>query len=390
MRTVTWYILKQVLAATVLAAIALCLMVWLFRSLQIVDMVLNRGFPFTSFLYFASLQLPRFLQFVAPMAVFGAALFTYNRLMSDSELVILRSAGLSPFALAKPALILSVIVSVIAFYLSLYLVPVTYSEYKELELKYRHDLPRLLLQEGVFTPLGPNMTVFFQSVSPEGDLENVLIHSNKDRNKPETFLARKGRLKESDDSHWVAQLEFGSRQALILPPQKSACTPAQVLANPKADCEIPRFEYLFGEKGDNIALNLLSGEYKRDYISPRERTFEELLNWRDYSKTTRPHLRAELHYRLTTSLLPLTCGVLGISILLAGGFDRRGQFKQLMIAIAATAAVIVVGHLVRNYTPRIPALIFVMYANALLPLTGAFAYLVWPRNMRRPPQASPS
>lgn len=388
MRTVTWYILKQVLAATVLAAIILCLMVWLFRSLQIVDMVLNRGFPFTSFLYFASLQLPRFLQFVAPMAVFGAALFTYNRLMSDSELVILRSAGLSPFTLAKPALILSVVVSAIAFYLSLYLVPVTYSEYKELEIKYRHDLPRLLLQEGVFTPLGQNMTVYFQSVSPEGDLQDVLIHSNRNRNKPETFLAQTGRLKESDDGRWVAELEFGSRQALTLPPAKTACTPAQALADPKAKCEMPRFEYLFGEKGDNIALNLLPGEYKRDYISPRERSFDELLNWRNYSAVMRPHLRAELHYRLTTSLLPLTCGVLGITILLAGGFDRRGQFRQLMIAIVITAAIIIVGHLVRNYTPRMPFLIFVMYANALLPLVAGFTYLIWPRRMRRPPQAN--
>lgn len=383
MRTITWYILKQVLAATVLAAIALCLMVWLFRSLQIVDMVLNRGFPFTSFVYFASLQLPRFLLFVAPMAVFGAALFTYNKLMMDSELVILRSAGLSQFALAKPAIILSVAVSAAAFYLSLYLVPATYSEYKELEIKYRHDLPRLLLQEGVFTSIGPGLTVFFRSVSPDGDLEDVLIHSNKDRNKPETFLARKGRLKEADDGRWVAQLEFGSRQSLNMPPAKNACTPSQVLADPNAACETPRFEYLFGEQGDNIALNLLSGEYKRDYISPRERRFSELLNWRSHGPAVRPHLRAELHYRLTISLLPLTCGVLGITILLSGGFNRRGHFKSILAAIAIVATVIIVGHLVRNYAPRLPFLIVVMYTNVLMPLAGALIALIWPRRMRR-------
>lgn len=390
MRTITWYILKQVLAATVLAAVALCLMVWLFRSLQIVDMVLNRGFPFTSFVYFASLQLPRFLLFVAPMAVFGAALFTYNKMMVDSELIILRSAGLSQFALAKPAIILSVLISATAYFLSLYLVPVTYGEYKELELKYRHDLPRLLLQEGVFTPVGPGMTVFFRSVSPEGDLMDVLIHSNKDRANPETFLARKGRLKESDDGRWVAQLEFGSRQILSTPKSKAACTPSQALAGKDEDCEIPRFEFLFGERGDNIGLNLFSGEHKRNYISPRERHFAELLNWRTYGPNVRPHLRAELHYRLTISLLPLTCGVLGIAILLSGGFNRRGQFKQLLIAIAAVAAIIIVGHIVRDYTPRRPFLIYVMYANAVIPLIGAMIALIWPRRMRQPPRLQPS
>jgi len=389
MRTITWYILKQVTAAAILAAFALCLMVWLFRSLQIVDMVLNRGFPLTSFLYFASLQMPRFLLFVSPMAVFGAALFTYNRLTSDSELVILRSAGLSPFDLAKPAIILGLVATAAAFYLSLYLVPLTYSEYKELEIKYRHDLPRLLLQEGVFTPVGPGMTVFFRHIGEDGDLEDVLIHSNKNRDKPETFIARKGRLKESADGRWIAQLEYGSRQTLSLPGTKKACTPSDALAG-RTDCEIPRFEYLFGEKGDNIALNLLSGEYKRDYISPRERRFDELLNWPNYGPAVRPHLRAELHYRLTTSLLPLTCGVLGITILLSGGFNRRGQFRPVLTAIVTVSAIIIFGHLVRNYTPRMPLLIPLMYANALIPLAGALAALVWPRRMRqRPPRLQP-
>jgi lipopolysaccharide export system permease protein len=388
MRTVTWYILKQVLAAAILAAVALCLMVWLFRSLQIVDMVLNRGFPFTSFVYFASLQLPRFLLFVAPMAVFGAALFTYNRLMTDSELVILRSAGLSQFDLAKPAIILSCLASAAAFYLSLYLVPLTYSEYKELEIKYRHDLPRLLLQEGVFTPIGAGMTVFFRSIGANGDLEDVLIHNNKDRNKPETFLARTGRLKESQDGRWVAQLEYGSRQTLSMPEPENACAPSDAIAG-KTDCELPRFEFLFGEKGDNIALNLFDGEHKRDYISPRERHLDELLNWRHYAAAVRPHLRAELHYRITTSLLPLTCGVLGITILLSGSFNRRGQLKSILVAIVTVGAIIIVGHLVRNYAPRLPILNVLMYANAVLPLTGALFALVWPRRMRQPPQIQP-
>ena len=76
------------------------------------------------------------------MAVFGAALFTYNKMISDSELIVLRAAGLSPFSLAKPAIIVGAVVSVFSFFLSVHLVPLTYREYKELEFKYRQDLPK--------------------------------------------------------------------------------------------------------------------------------------------------------------------------------------------------------------------------------------------------------
>src|ERR1700745_2396496 len=101
------YILRQCFGVMVFVTAALSAAIWLAQSLRLIDLIVNRGLSIEVFLYFAALILPRFLDIVLPIGVFIAVLFTFNRLTSESELVVMRSAGLSQLALAKPVLILA-------------------------------------------------------------------------------------------------------------------------------------------------------------------------------------------------------------------------------------------------------------------------------------------
>src|SRR5262249_62000175 len=85
---------------------ALSAAIWLAQSLRLIDLIVNRGLSFEIFLYLAALILPRFLDIVLPIGVFIAVLFTFNRLTSESELVVMRSAGLRQPAPPKPAVLL--------------------------------------------------------------------------------------------------------------------------------------------------------------------------------------------------------------------------------------------------------------------------------------------
>ena len=105
MNYITRYMLKQVVGVTIFVTVILCFAIWLTQSLRLVDLIINRGLPLSMFGYMAALLLPRFLTIVLPIAMFCATLFTYNRLTTDSELVVLRAAGVSQFAIAKPGLI---------------------------------------------------------------------------------------------------------------------------------------------------------------------------------------------------------------------------------------------------------------------------------------------
>ncbi len=381
MKSITWYIVRQVTAVTLLAAFVLCFMVWLFRSLDIVDMMLNRGLALSDFLHFASLQLPRFFLFVGPMAVFGAALFTYNKMIMDSELIVLRSAGLSPFTLAKPVIIVGAVVSIFSLFLSVYLVPLTYREFKELEFKYRQDLPKLLLQEGVFTNLMAGITVYFKDVGEDGELRNVIIHDNRNRAQPMTYVADWGRLMESRNGQWMAELSQGSGQ--VLKRGVSECGPEEAAAGTATGCAFPRFEYFIGDRADNFSLNLFDNDKERTGRKTREYFLMELYNAAP-DNPRRPTFLAEFHSRLTKPFLPLTCALLGVAIILSGNFNRRGQLKLILLAVGVAGAIIIGNHVLHNYAPRFPVLNIAMYANVVLPIIISLMILLFPRRLGRP------
>ena len=378
MKSITWYIGRQVFAVVLLAAFVLCFMVWLFRSLDAVDMMINRGLPVTSFLHFASLQLPRFILFVSPMAMFGAAVFTYNKMIMDSELIVLRAAGMSPIALAKPVILVGVLISAICFYMSLYLVPLTYREYKEGEFKIRHDMPKLVLQEGVFASPMEGITVYFRDVGKTGEMEDVFIHDNRNVQEPTTYIAESGRLIETEDGRWMVEMTKGGWQ-VFRHGVKTDCSPAALLHAPAKDCEIPRFESFSIDQANNININLKSEE-KRTGRHSREYYIGELINPQTGDDDRlRDVLRAELHSRLSQPLLPLSCALVGIAILLSGSFNRRGQLKLVLAAIGAAGFIIIASYALRNYAPKMPIMNLVMYLNALVPLGIAMLVLIFPR-----------
>ena len=85
------YILRQSLSIMVFVTAALSAAVWLAQSLRLVDLIVNRGLSIELFLYLALLILPRFLDIVLPIGAFIAVLFVFNRLTSESELVVMRA-----------------------------------------------------------------------------------------------------------------------------------------------------------------------------------------------------------------------------------------------------------------------------------------------------------
>src|ERR1700719_3233676 len=101
------YILRQCFGVMIFVTAALSAAIWLVQLVGVIDLIVNRGLSIEIFLYLAALILPRFLDIVLPIGVFIAVLFTFNRLTGESELVVMRSVGLSHLALAKPVLLLA-------------------------------------------------------------------------------------------------------------------------------------------------------------------------------------------------------------------------------------------------------------------------------------------
>lgn len=85
---------------------------------DLVRRVTESGLPMDIAIQILFLKTPAFIVLAFPMAMLLATLMAYSRLSSDSELIALRSLGISVYRLIIPAIILSLLVSGLTFFIS--------------------------------------------------------------------------------------------------------------------------------------------------------------------------------------------------------------------------------------------------------------------------------
>jgi lipopolysaccharide export system permease protein len=209
--TLNRYILRQCLGMMLFVTAALSAAVWLAQSLRLVDLIVNRGLAVEVFLYLALLILPRFLDIVLPIGAFIAVLFVFNRLTAESELVVMRSAGLGPLSLARPVFALAGIAFVALMALSAYFLPASNREFKDLQFEIRNRFVSALLQEGAFTTISDKLTIYVGSRNERGEVIGVLINDDRDPQQPVTIMAERGAFADSANGSRMIMVN-GNRQ----------------------------------------------------------------------------------------------------------------------------------------------------------------------------------
>lgn len=354
MKRIDRYIFRQLAATTLFVAITLTCVVWLTQSLRFIEMIVNRGLSATMFLYFTMLLLPSFLGVILPVALFIAVLFIYNRLLTDSELVVMRAGGYSQYSLARPAMTLALVVVLACYALTIYFMPASYREFKDLQFTLRNSYPTVLLQEGVFSSVMRGVTVYVRSRSSTGELSGIIVHDARNRKQPVTMMAEQGSIIAGKSGPRVV-LVTGSRQQV----------------NEKDGI----LSLLYFDRY-SFDLSTVDDTLQDRWREPRERYLDELFISKDLNKKI-PYafhkLRMEAHHRLSMPLLPLSFALVGLAFLLSGDLNRRGQLFRVLGAVSAVILIEIAQLGAKNLGEKTQGVFVLMYFAPLAPaLLGAW------------------
>ena len=110
MRQTDLYVLRRLLVALGAAAGALCPLLLLATALRFVDDIVERGVALELFAALVFLAMPYLASVALPLALLIAILIVYMRMASDSEVIVMRAAGISDLRLAAPAVLLGLAV----------------------------------------------------------------------------------------------------------------------------------------------------------------------------------------------------------------------------------------------------------------------------------------
>jgi lipopolysaccharide export system permease protein len=274
---------------------------------------------------------------------------------------------MSQLQLARPALIFALGLSVIVYAVSLYFMPLSYREFKDLQYSVRNDFSAVLLQEGVFNTLGDNLTVYVRERTAQDDLRGILVHETRPGKEPVTLLADKGAIVKTEMGPRVVLVD-GSRQVV--------------------DPEDGKLSMLYFDRY-TLDIDQLQSSAGERWRQPQERYLSTLLWPRDTpnDRRYRSELVAEGHRRLTFPAYTLGFVVVGLASILAGEFSRRGQAKRIGGGIAAVALLQAVQLALADVSTRNLALIPATYVLVLLAIIVPFWVLI--RRPRRRTSSPP-
>jgi lipopolysaccharide export system permease protein len=134
---------------------------------------------------------------IVPIAFFGATLYVLNRLNSDSELVVMWSAGVSRLQTALPVICAAALAMAITYACGLYLMPLGQRTMNARLFDIRADIGAAILREGTFTSPSEGLTVFIRELAPGGVIRGILVHDNRKPQSPATYLAESGLLAQT-------------------------------------------------------------------------------------------------------------------------------------------------------------------------------------------------
>jgi lipopolysaccharide export system permease protein len=306
------YIFRQLAGPLFFVTITLTGVVWLTQSLRFLDLVINRGLSTSGFLYLTLLLLPGFFTLILPIAAFCAVLFVYYRLDSDSELVVMRATGVSQARLVQPALALGGLLAIVLFALTLYLQPLGFRAFKDMQFVVRHNYAPVLIQEGVFNSFITDVTVYVRERQANGELLGLLIHDSRNADRPVTMMAERGKLVMTDEGPRFVMVS-GNRQ--------------------EVERANGRVSLLYFEQY-TLDLGEIASSPQVRWREAGERFIGELFrpgNGPDDIRNA-DKLRAEGHRRLVTPFYAIALAMIALAGVISGEFRRRARWRRLAVA----------------------------------------------------------
>jgi lipopolysaccharide export system permease protein len=339
------YVFRQLLLALIVVTGGLTALVWLTQSLRFVELVVNRGLSIAVFLHLTGLLIPSFLVVILPITTYVVIQFVYYRLSGDRELTVMRSVGLSPLALSRPALVVAMLAVIAGYSLSLWIVPATLFQFRAFQWEIRNTIAAFLLQEGVFTSISDKLTVYVRTRESNGGMSGIMIDDSRDGTAHATILAERGQLLDGPRGPRVL-LFNGSRQEI--------------------DHQTGRLNILTFQQNE-IDLTEAARDAGARFREMAEVSLSELLNPNPPNPRDVPRWIAEGHRRLTMPLTTFSYTMVALYSALSGTFRRHGGILRPFLTVLAVVALLGAGLGISNFAARDNALIPLMWMHAIGP-----------------------
>ncbi len=166
-----------------------------------IDDLVGKGLEFhliAELIFYASAT---FVPLALPLAILLSSLMTFGALGEHYELVAMKAAGISIQKIMRPLIILSIIISLSAFYFSNNILPVANVKFHSLYWSIRNKKLAFNIKEGIFyTDMSNYVIRVGKKEKDDVTIHDVMIYDHTDRlGNTHVTVAKSGRMETSED-----------------------------------------------------------------------------------------------------------------------------------------------------------------------------------------------
>lgn len=342
MGSISRYIFRTTFGAFALVLISLTAVIWVTQALRDIDIMTSQGQTILVFVGITGLIIPLLVLVIAPIALLIAVVHVLNKLSTDSEIIVMSAAGMSPWFLFRAFMSVTLVVSVLVLSISAYFAPQGLRMLRDWLTEVRANVVSTIVQPGRFTQIEANVTIHIRERRPNGQLVGIFLDDRRNPNERMTVISERGELVDNDAGTFlVLQDGIVQRQETRKP------DPAMVVFD----------RYAFD-------LSQFAGGTQAVKYSIRERYLWQLLfpDPKDQYYVEQPgQFRAELHDRLVAPLYPIAFVVIAFAYLGTPRTTRQSRNMSMLGAIGGVALLRLLGFASTVLGANMPIMLVLQY-----------------------------
>jgi len=342
MGSINRYIFRTTFAAFAIVLVSLTAVIWVTQALRDIDIVTNQGQNLLVFAGITGLIIPLLVLVIAPIALLIAVAHVLNKLSTDSEIIVMNSAGISPWLLFRAFLPVAIVVSLLVLAISAYFAPKGLKMLRDWITEVRANVVSNIVQPGRFTAIENGVTIRIGERHANGQLVNIFLDDRRDPAERVTVLAESGDLLDNDKGTFLVL-----QKGMVQRQQSTQRDPAIVAFD----------RYAFD-------LSQFAGGQQAVKYSIRERYLWQLLfpDPTDPLYTEQPgQFRAELFDRLIEPLYPLAFLVIAFAYLGTPRTNRQSRTLSLLGAIGGVALLRLIGFVSTVFGANFPWMVWLQF-----------------------------
>jgi len=351
MGSISRYIFRTTLASFLVVLVSLTAVIWVTQALRDIDLMTSQGQNILVFVGITGLIVPLLILVIAPIALLIAVAHVLNKLSSDSEIIVMNAAGMSPWFLFRAFMSAAIVVSILVMAISAYFAPKGLRMLRDWLTEVRANVVSNVVQPGRFTSIESGVTIHIRERKLNGQLLGIFLDDRRNPNERLTVLSETGDLVDNDNGTFLV-LQSGLMQRQ----EVGKRDPAMVVFD----------RYAFD-------LSQFAGGAQAVKYSIRERYLWQLLfpDPKDQFYLEQPgQFRAELHDRLVAPLYPIAFVVIAFAYLGAPRTNRQSRTLSMVGAISAVALLRLTGFASTVAGANAPWMLALQYITLAIALGG--------------------